>query len=96
MAHREFQMRAESPHGADPGDSNEVAGLNVAPVQLPRPRAQVLVALVRIDHPTLDMMIDRYARRVLDACGGNKTAAAQVLGIDRRSLYRLLAREVRS
>jgi DNA-binding NtrC family response regulator len=32
----------------------------------------------------------RYVRRVLDACGGNKTQAAKVLGIDRRSLYRRL------
>jgi DNA-binding NtrC family response regulator len=32
----------------------------------------------------------RYVRRVLAACGGNKTQAARVLGIDRRSLYRRL------
>jgi DNA-binding NtrC family response regulator len=39
---------------------------------------------------TLDEMERRYARQVLDACGGNKTQAARVLGIDRRSLYRRL------
>ena len=32
----------------------------------------------------------RYIRRVLEACGSNKTQAAKVLGIDRRSLYRRL------
>jgi len=39
---------------------------------------------------TMSEMERRYVRRVLDACGGNKTQAARVLGIDRRSLYRRL------
>ncbi len=39
---------------------------------------------------TLSEMERRYVRRVLAACGGNKTQAAKVLGIDRRSLYRRL------
>ncbi len=42
---------------------------------------------------TLDEMEKRYVRRVLAACGGNKTQAAKVLGIDRRSLYRRLEGE---
>ncbi len=33
----------------------------------------------------------RYIRRVLRATGGNKTRAAQVLGLDRRTLYRKLS-----
>jgi len=32
----------------------------------------------------------RYVRQVLSAVGGNKTMAARILGIDRRSLYRRL------
>ena len=32
----------------------------------------------------------RYVRHILDAVGGNKTHAARILGIDRRSLYRRL------
>jgi two-component system, NtrC family, response regulator AtoC len=44
---------------------------------------------------TLDEMEKRYVRRVLAACGGNKTQAAKVLGIDRRSLYRRLEGEAR-
>src|SRR5579883_3235968 len=32
----------------------------------------------------------RYVRQVLAAVGGNKTHAARILGIDRRSLYRRL------
>ena len=39
---------------------------------------------------TLDEMERRYVRQVLNAVGGNKTHAARVLGIDRRSLYRRL------
>jgi DNA-binding NtrC family response regulator len=39
---------------------------------------------------TLAEMERRYIRRVLEACGSNKTQAAKVLGIDRRSLYRRL------
>jgi two-component system response regulator HydG len=39
---------------------------------------------------TLDEMQYRYVRQVLAAVGGNKTQAAQLLGIDRRSIYRRL------
>jgi DNA-binding NtrC family response regulator len=40
---------------------------------------------------TLDELHRRYVRRVLAAVKGNKTHAAKLLGIDRRSLYRRLA-----
>jgi two-component system response regulator HydG len=36
----------------------------------------------------------RYIIKVLEAVGGNKTMAAQVLGLDRRTLYRRLERAV--
>jgi two-component system response regulator HydG len=39
---------------------------------------------------TLDEMECRYVRQVLASVNGNKTHAARVLGIDRRSLYRRL------
>ena len=39
---------------------------------------------------TLDEMERRYVRQVLASVSGNKTHAARVLGIDRRSLYRRL------
>jgi transcriptional regulator with PAS, ATPase and Fis domain len=35
-------------------------------------------------------MTQRYVRKVLAMSNGNKTHAAKVLGIDRRSLYRRL------
>jgi two-component system response regulator HydG len=34
----------------------------------------------------------RHILMVLDAVGGNKTVAAQILGFDRRTLYRKLER----
>jgi two-component system, NtrC family, response regulator HydG len=39
---------------------------------------------------TLDEIERRYVRQVLGVVGGNKTQAARILGIDRRSLYRRL------
>jgi two-component system response regulator HydG len=40
----------------------------------------------------MDEVERRYILRTLDAVGGNKTLAAQVLGFDRRTLYRKLER----
>ncbi|MFN7685040.1 MAG: sigma-54-dependent transcriptional regulator [Oligoflexia bacterium] len=40
------------------------------------------------DFPTLDELERRYIRLVLDKTGGKKEQAAQILGINRRTLYR--------
>jgi len=40
---------------------------------------------------TLDEMERRYIRAVLQACRGNKSQAARVLGMDRRALYRRIS-----
>ncbi len=42
---------------------------------------------------TLEELERRYIERVLKSTGGNKTRAAKVLGVDRRTLYRKLKRE---
>ncbi|MEP6863057.1 MAG: sigma-54 dependent transcriptional regulator [Deltaproteobacteria bacterium] len=41
---------------------------------------------------TMDEVERRYILRVLDQLGGNKTVAAEMLGLDRRTLYRKLER----
>src|SRR5271166_5402024 len=43
-----------------------------------------------VEVPTLDEMCDRYIQWMLDRCGGNREAAARLLGIGRTSLYRYL------
>jgi DNA-binding NtrC family response regulator len=44
------------------------------------------------DLPALDELERRYLLHVLDAVAGNRTRAAEVLGIDRRTLYRMAER----
>ena len=48
------------------------------------------------DDPTELVSIEelelRYIRHVLKAVNGNKTAAANILGLDRKTLYRKLAK----
>ncbi len=46
--------------------------------------AEDLITLEELDH--------RYLRRVLTLLNGNKSRAAQILGVDRRTLYRMLER----
>ena len=43
-------------------------------------------------NPTLDMIERAYIMWVLQSEGGNKTRAAEVLGIDPSTLYRKLSR----
>jgi Fis family transcriptional regulator, factor for inversion stimulation protein len=45
------------------------------------------------DWPTLDVLRLRYIAHVLEQHGGSTTRAAEVLGIDRRTLTRILSRE---
>ena len=44
------------------------------------------------DLPTLDDLERRYLVHVLEAANGNRTRAAEILGIDRRTLYRMAER----
>ena len=40
--------------------------------------------------PPLEEVERRYVRRVLDVAGGNRTRAAKILGLGRKTLYRRL------
>ena len=68
----------------------------VVPADLPEPlRGEAATAPRGLPlppgfRPPLDELSRRYAALVLVECGGNKTRAAEALGIDRKTLYRLL------
>jgi two-component system, NtrC family, response regulator AtoC len=57
----------------------------------PKPGADDLAALF-VGLPTIDEMERRYLLYVLDATGGNRKRAAEILGINRRTLYRMAER----
>ena len=42
--------------------------------------------------PPLDEIERRYLLHVLDSVAGNRTKAAEIMGIDRRTLYRMAER----
>jgi DNA-binding NtrC family response regulator len=49
-----------------------------------------LLADAAARHLSLDQVERGYIRKILDACGGNVSKAARILGIDRRTMYRKL------
>jgi DNA-binding NtrC family response regulator len=74
-------------------------GQIIAPDDLPQrlraPREQVEIPLetkLFDDLPSLEEMERRYLLHVLEAVGGNRTRAAEVMEIDRRTLYRMAER----
>ena len=50
------------------------------------------LAALYADLPSLDELERRYLSHVLETLGGNRTRAAEILGIDRRTLYRMAER----
>jgi len=62
------------------------------PVRVTERRAEPLVAERTHPNPTLDVVERAYITWVLRAEAGNKTRAAEVLGIDPSTLYRKLSR----
>ena len=55
-----------------------------------------IFAVAATELMTLDELERRYCSKVLERYGGNKSHAARVLGIDRRSLYRRLNKLVQN
>jgi ActR/RegA family two-component response regulator len=58
-----------------------------------QPRNDAAPPDVAGDWPTLDVLRLRYIHLAIERAGNNKTRAAELLGIDRRTLNRILARE---
>jgi DNA-binding NtrC family response regulator len=68
-------------------------GCELTSVELPTEMAQRSIHIIREKNGTLPTLAQReadYVQYVLEHCNGNRTQAAQVLGIDRVSLWRKL------
>jgi DNA-binding NtrC family response regulator len=65
----------------------------VAPLAQGAGNAAEPLAQLAGDRPTLAELERRYIELILSETGGNKKRAAEILGIDRRTLYRTLDRE---
>jgi len=75
-------------------------GHAIAPEDLPeklqssqvRAAARAPLSALFEDLPALDEVERRYLLYILEITGGNRTRAAEILGIDRRTLYRMIER----
>jgi DNA-binding NtrC family response regulator len=85
---RELENTLERVAATAPGGVIDVGDL---PAEL-RDRPPALEGRLFADLPTLEEMEKRYLRHVLAAVGGNRSRAAEALGIDRRTLYRMAER----
>jgi DNA-binding NtrC family response regulator len=70
----------------------EIIDVGVLPERVTERRAAPLVSAATQATPTLDMVERAYIMWVLQSEGGNKSRAADVLGIDPSTLYRKLSR----
>ncbi len=86
---RELENALE--HAAILTRSREVQ-VDQLPERITARKAKPLVDERSVENPTLDLIERAYITWVLHAEGGNKTRAAEVLGIDPSTLYRKLAR----
>jgi two-component system response regulator HydG len=86
---RELENALEHAAVLSSGDTIEPEHL---PERITRRRKEPLVADRVLENPTLDAIERAYIMWVLQAEGGNKTRAAESLGIDPSTLYRKLSR----
>ena len=70
----------------------EAVPLSALPVRITERRAEPLLAERAHVNPTLDVIEQAYITWVLQSEGGNKTRAAEALGIDPSTLYRKLSK----
>jgi DNA-binding NtrC family response regulator len=73
------------------GTGDEIA-MSTLPPRITQRQAQPLVSATLPPNPTLEIVERAYIHWVLSSEGGNKTRAAEVLGIDPSTLYRKLQR----
>ncbi len=62
----------------------------------PKAKAVMNEVIPEGDLPTLEQLESSYLLRVLSIVGGNKSRAAQVMGVDRKTLYRMIDRQINS
>jgi two-component system response regulator HydG len=86
---RELENALEHAIVLSPGQTVEASAL---PERVRSPKAEPLVSDRPIANPTLEAIERAYIMWVLHAESGNKSRAAEVLGIDPSTLYRKLAR----
>jgi two-component system response regulator HydG len=86
---RELENALERAAVLSPGPEISVDGL---PGRVRSPGAAPLVSERPATNPTLELIERAYILWVLEAEGGNKAKAAEVLGIDPSTLYRKLNR----
>ncbi|MFN8645857.1 MAG: sigma-54 dependent transcriptional regulator [Gemmatimonadales bacterium] len=86
---RELENALEHAWVLTRGDTIDNAAL---PERITRRKKEPLVAERSYPNPTLEVIERAYIMYVLQAEGGNKTRAAEVLGIDPSTLYRKLSR----
>jgi len=70
----------------------EAVSLSTLPAKITERRAEPLLAERAHVNPTLEVIEQAYITWVLQSEGGNKTRAAEVLGIDPSTLYRKLSK----
>jgi DNA-binding NtrC family response regulator len=70
----------------------ELAGLPTSAAAPPRPHPVIQPAPVAAPDESLSRLEREHILRMLQQAGGNKKAAAQLLGVSRRALYRRLER----
>ena len=87
---RELENALEHAATLSRGADDIEVGMLPSRVVAPRPRP--LVSEQPPENPTLEIVERAYIMWVLQAEGGNKTRAAEVLGIDPSTLYRKLSR----
>jgi two-component system response regulator HydG len=86
---RELENALEHAAVLSPGDELDPS---VLPARVLEPKAQPLIGERAPVNPTLEVIEQAYINWVLEAEGGNKSRAAEVLGIDPSTLYRKLSR----